>query len=76
MDHFTLDFHVLIPVLFCIGGIGGLLTAVVGSPKHYNRSGKRRSGKGSRLLDALGSLLLLGFGLFLLYTLLFGPIRL
>lgn len=84
MDTFMHYFHLLIPLTFCIGGIAGLIIAAVGSPKHYEESknpnvqrqlqqfGKKKA----RIMNAIGALLLLGFGLYLLRAWLFGPVQL
>lgn len=84
MDTFMHYFRLLIPLTFLIGGIVGLIIAAVGSPKHYEDSknpGTQRQlqqyGKTkTRIMNAAGALLMLGFGLYLLHAWLFGPIQL
>ncbi|MBR6420305.1 MAG: hypothetical protein IKS42_08215 [Oscillospiraceae bacterium] len=81
MDTFMHYFHLLIPVVFLIGGIITVIQAIIGSPKVYEESKNpnmqrqlQQIGKTkARILHAVGGLIMAGFGAWLLHGWLFVP---
>ena len=79
MDTFQKYLHLAYPLIFILGGIGTLIIAAVGSPKHFEESKNpnmqrqiQKIGKTkSRILNAVGGVILLAVGLWLLHGWLF-----
>ena len=81
MDMFMHYFRLLIPLIFLIGGLWSIITAIIGSPKVYEESknpnmqrqiehyGKTKS----RIINAVGGVALAAVGAWLLYGWLFVP---
>ena len=81
MDTFMHYFRLLIPLIFLIGGLWSIITAIIGSPRVYEDSknpnmqrqiahyGKTKA----RIINAIGGLILAAVGAWLLYGWLFVP---
>ena len=83
MDTFMHYFSLLVPVVLIAGGLFSLFGAVTGLPQIYENSKNPRMqqqlaqyGKNkARIIHAVGSAVMLGFGGWLLYCWIFGPVQ-